>query len=147
MAPRRREVVWAQRARQAVDDALGYIADRSPQSARQLATRILEQADSLVTFSERGRIVPEVADPTLRELLIDPFRLCTRYRKARSGLLVFSTSDRSSSPGDKRSRPNQRMELSWRGSRLKGNRSILMAAAAHAAYARFVRWRRRTVSH
>lgn len=75
MAPRRREVVWAQRARQAVDDALVYIADRSPQSASQLATRILEQAESLVTFSERGRMVPEVGDPALRELLIDPFRL------------------------------------------------------------------------
>ena len=27
-------------------------------------------------------------------------------------------------------RPNQRMKLSWRGGRSKGNRSILMAAAA-----------------
>ena len=26
--------------------------------------------------------------------------------------------------------PKQRMELAWRGGRLKGNRSILMAAAA-----------------
>jgi hypothetical protein len=40
-----------------------------------LAERVLEPADSLDTFSERGRIVPEVGDATLRELLIDPFRL------------------------------------------------------------------------
>jgi hypothetical protein len=26
--------------------------------------------------------------------------------------------------------PNQRMKLSWRGGRVKGNRSVLMAAAA-----------------
>jgi hypothetical protein len=26
--------------------------------------------------------------------------------------------------------PNQRMKLSWRGGRLKGNESVLMAAAA-----------------
>ena len=26
--------------------------------------------------------------------------------------------------------PNQRMKLSWRGGRLKGNRSLLIAAAA-----------------
>lgn len=35
--------------------------------------------------------------------------------------------------------PNQRMKLSWRGGRLKGNGSVLSAAAHHAAYARFVR--------
>ena len=75
MAPRRREVVWAERARRALDEALAYIEERSPQSARRLAERVLERADSLDTFSERGRIVPEVGDPTLRELLIDPFRL------------------------------------------------------------------------
>ena len=75
MAPRHREVVWAERARRALDEALSYIEERSPQSARRLAERVLERADSLDTFSERGRIVPEVGDPTLRELLIDPFRL------------------------------------------------------------------------
>lgn len=75
MAPRRRQVVWAEHARRALEEALNYIAERSPQSARRLAERVLERADSLDTFSERGRIVPEVGDPTLRELLIDPFRL------------------------------------------------------------------------
>ena len=35
--------------------------------------------------------------------------------------------------------PNQRMKLPWRGGRLKGKESVLMAAAHHAAYARFVR--------
>jgi toxin ParE1/3/4 len=75
VAPRRRQVVWAERAHRALDEALTYIAERSPQSAQRLAERVLERADSLETFSERGRIVPEVGDPTLRELLIDPFRL------------------------------------------------------------------------
>ena len=75
MAPRRRQVVWAEHARQALDEALTYIAERSPENARRLAERVLERADSLDTFSERGRIVPEAGDATLRELLIDPFRL------------------------------------------------------------------------
>jgi plasmid stabilization system protein ParE len=75
VAPGRREVIWAERARRALDDALAYIAEHSPQNARRLAERVLERADSLNTFSERGRIVPEVGDPRLRELLIDPFRL------------------------------------------------------------------------
>jgi len=75
VAPRRRQVVWAERARQALDEALTYITERSPRNARRLAERVLERADSLDTFSQRGRMVPEVGDPILRELLIDPFRL------------------------------------------------------------------------
>jgi toxin ParE1/3/4 len=75
VAPRRRQVIWAERARRALEDALSYIAQDSPQNARRLAQRAIEGADSLTTFSERGRIVPEVGDPMLRELLVDPFRL------------------------------------------------------------------------
>jgi len=75
VGPRRRQVIWAERARRALEDALTYIAQDSPQNASRLAERAIERADSLTTFSERGRMVPEVGDPMLRELLIDPFRL------------------------------------------------------------------------
>jgi plasmid stabilization system protein ParE len=75
MATRRRRVVWALRARRAVDDALTYIADDSPQAAADLAARVIERAESLATLSERGRIVPELADPALRELIVGPYRL------------------------------------------------------------------------
>lgn len=75
MAFRRREVVWALRARQALEDALTYVAQDSPQNASNLAARVIERADSLAEFSERGRIVPELDDPSLRELLVNPYRL------------------------------------------------------------------------
>jgi len=89
VAPRRRQVVWAERARRALDEALTYIAERSPQSARRLAERVLERADSLDTFSERGRIVPELDDPTLRELLIDPFRLMYEVHERQVEIVGF----------------------------------------------------------
>lgn len=37
--------------------------------------RVIERADSLAELSERGRIVPELGDPSLRELLVNPYRL------------------------------------------------------------------------
>ena len=36
---------------------------------------MIERADSLAELSERGRIVPELDDPSLRELLVNPYRL------------------------------------------------------------------------
>jgi len=89
MGPRRRQVVWAIRARRALDDALIYIAKDSPQNASQIAERVIERADSLATFSERGRVVPEVNDPTLRELLVDPFRLMYEVHEGEVRIVAF----------------------------------------------------------
>jgi len=75
MAPRGRRVVWAYRAREALDETVGYVAAQSPQAATALLTRILDAAGSLAELGERGRIVPELDDPILRELLVDPYRL------------------------------------------------------------------------
>ena len=75
MAPRRREVVWALHARQALDDALTYIAQGSLQNARDVAARVIERAASLADLSERGSKVEELDDPDLRQLLVDPYRL------------------------------------------------------------------------
>lgn len=75
MAPRRREVIWAQSARDALERALDYIAQDSPQNARDLAAQILEHAATLAELSERGSAVKELDDPNLRQLLINPFRV------------------------------------------------------------------------
>ena len=46
-----------------------------PDAARRLLEGILDAARSLETLSERGRMVPELAEPTFRELLISPYRV------------------------------------------------------------------------
>ena len=75
MAPRGRRVVWALRARRALEEAVEYVAADSPQAAAAIVTQVLAAAASLTDLSDRGRIVPELADPILRELLVDPYRL------------------------------------------------------------------------
>jgi plasmid stabilization system protein ParE len=75
MATRRRRVVWTQSARQALDDAVAYVAADAPRRSAELLIRVLDAAASLDHFSERGRIVPEVNDPTVRELIVPPYRL------------------------------------------------------------------------
>jgi plasmid stabilization system protein ParE len=53
----------------------------------RLLVRILTAADSLESFAERGRILPERSDPEIRELLVAPFRLIYRVRP--SGVLIL----------------------------------------------------------
>ena len=80
MAARRRRIVWAQAARQALDDAIGHIAEDSRDAARRILTRALEAASTLTSFAERGRVVPELGDPAVREVFVYSYRLLYEIR-------------------------------------------------------------------
>jgi plasmid stabilization system protein ParE len=67
-------VIWTQRARDALDEAAAYVAADSPEAGVNLVEGALDAAESLSTLSERGRIVPELNDPTVRETLVYKYR-------------------------------------------------------------------------
>ncbi|OGQ78983.1 MAG: hypothetical protein A3F90_07020 [Deltaproteobacteria bacterium RIFCSPLOWO2_12_FULL_60_19] len=87
MATQRREVIWTRRARDALDEAAAYVAQDSPERAVDLIERALDAAESLDTLSERGRIVPELDNPTVREILVQKYRLL--YEVAASQITVL----------------------------------------------------------
>ena len=87
MGPRHRRVVWSDGALLEVEEALSYVATESPRAAARLVGQILAAAESLSTLSERGRVVPERGDPTIRELIVQPFRLI--YHVAESEIVVL----------------------------------------------------------
>ena len=55
-----------------------YIERDSPHYAASLIMEILEAGRSLAFLSHRGRQVPELTDPHLRELIVPPYRLIYR---------------------------------------------------------------------
>jgi plasmid stabilization system protein ParE len=62
----------------ALDEVVEYIARDSRHSARQVLTRALETAASLSTLPERGRVVPELSDPAIRERFVHRYSLLYR---------------------------------------------------------------------
>lgn len=78
MASRHRRVVWSESAESALDEAIAFIAEHAPNAAREVLRRVLTAAASLATLSDRGGRVPEVEDPTIRQMLADPYRLIYR---------------------------------------------------------------------
>jgi toxin ParE1/3/4 len=86
---RTRRVIWGESAQSALDDALDDIAEDSLDGAIRVLTRALEVAESLSTLAERGRIVPEVGDSTLRELFVYEYRLLYRVREDRVVIRAF----------------------------------------------------------
>jgi toxin ParE1/3/4 len=89
MAPRRRRVVWTERARRELDEAIGFISEDSVQGARRVLHEVLESAASLSTLGERGMIVPERGDPVIRELLVGSYRLLYRVSSDQIEILAL----------------------------------------------------------
>ena len=89
MVARTRRVVWGESAQAALDEVLSGIAEGSLDGAVRVLTRALEAADSLSTLAERGRIVPEIGESTLREMFVYEYRLLYRVREDRVVIRAF----------------------------------------------------------
>ena len=70
-----RRVIWSESALGDLEAAADYIAEDSPTYASALVERALSAARSLSHFANRGHVVPELEDPTIRELFVRRFRL------------------------------------------------------------------------
>jgi toxin ParE1/3/4 len=89
MAARVRDVAWAESARAALDEVIAYIAQDSRQAAMQVLDAALQAAASLSTLSERGRVVPELNDPNIRETFVFRYRLMYRVEDSRVLVVAF----------------------------------------------------------
>ncbi len=70
----------------AIDDLTGvrdYIAQGSPYYASEFIQRILETVQKLEHFPELGRIIPEIENPTARELIFQNYRILYRLKQDR----------------------------------------------------------------
>ena len=89
MATRRREIIWTRRARDTLGEAAAYVAEDSLDAAINLVERALDAAESLTALSERGHIVPELADPTVREIFVYKYRLMYQVSPSQVTVLGF----------------------------------------------------------
>ena len=71
----RRSVVWTQLARDGLDEVIAYIAEDSPEAAEKVLKIVLDVAESLSLFSERGRVVPELHERSVREVFVYRYRM------------------------------------------------------------------------
>ena len=88
MASRRR-VAWTPEARRTLDEVLEYIAGDSREGASTVLEQTLAAARSLTTLAERGRVVPELGDPVVREIFVYRYRLMYRVTSDSVAVLAF----------------------------------------------------------
>lgn len=89
MASRTRTVVWTLLSRDGLDEVLEYIAEDSPEAAEKVLAVVLGVAESLAVFSERGRVVPELRDRSIREVFVYNYRMIYEVLPNEVRILAF----------------------------------------------------------
>jgi len=75
-----RKVIWSHEAAIDMNALAEYIARDSRYYAAAFIQELRDASRSLVRFSERGRIVPELGENAIRELLIHEYRMIYQVR-------------------------------------------------------------------
>ena len=89
MASRVRAVVWSESAQRSLDEVIHYIANDSRSAAGRVLEAALDVAASLTRLSARGRVVPELDDPAIREVFVFDYRLMYRVEETRVVVVAF----------------------------------------------------------
>ena len=70
-----RRVIWTEAAWRDLEQIIEYISRDSAHYAASFAREVRDAARSLSRFSERGRRLPEFAQPDIREIFVRSYRL------------------------------------------------------------------------
>lgn len=72
------KVIWAPSALEDVNSIAEYIARDSVDRAALFAVRLIEATDRLQDFPLSGRIIPEIGEPSCREIIYGNYRIMYR---------------------------------------------------------------------
>jgi len=75
------KVVWTLRSREDLHNIAVFIARDNSAAALRLGDLIFQRVDSLQSFPELGRIVPERGQPDIREIVVGNYRVVYRFRR------------------------------------------------------------------
>jgi toxin ParE1/3/4 len=84
-----RRIVWTESAWQELECAASFIARDSPRYAAALVDDARSAARSLRKFPRRGRVVGELNDENVRELIVKRYRLIYEIEQNRTVILAF----------------------------------------------------------
>jgi toxin ParE1/3/4 len=71
---------WSPEAADDLESIRDFIARDSAHYARLVAQRIVTAIDGLATSPQMGRVVPELRNPEVRELIVGAYRIVYRHR-------------------------------------------------------------------
>ncbi len=81
-------VEWSNFARNDLDDLVRYISRDSAFYAKRFGEKVVLATQGLQDFPESGRMIPEADDQTLREIIVQGYRVM--YRLETNRVLILA---------------------------------------------------------
>ncbi|MFQ5753477.1 MAG: type II toxin-antitoxin system RelE/ParE family toxin [bacterium] len=82
-------VIWSVPAKNDLKNIHNYIANDSKYYATKVSQEFIERSERLADFPEMGRVVPEIATKSIRELIIYSYRLVYEISRDRIEILAI----------------------------------------------------------
>ncbi len=83
------KVVWTKEALERLIEIEKFIAQDNPQKAEKFINFLIERGDSISQNPDIGRIVPEISNPGIRELIAKKYRLVYRIKNDKIEILTI----------------------------------------------------------
>ena len=81
-------LIWSPAARDDLRDVVSFIARDSKSRAETFGFSLMREVERLRDHPELGRVVPELAVPSIRELVVRSYRLIYRVSKENNSVEV-----------------------------------------------------------
>ena len=82
------KVRWTRNAAADLADIVGFVAEDNPKAAAALAQKIKDTVRKAERFPRSGRVVPEIGNDRIREIIVGHYRII--YRLASKSLQILS---------------------------------------------------------
>jgi len=83
-------LIWTEKAVEDLENIAEYIGTDSEYYAKDFIKRVIEQVEKLVQFPKIGRIVPEVGDENIREIIYHNYRVVYKMMKGAIYIVIIS---------------------------------------------------------
>jgi toxin ParE1/3/4 len=83
------QVVFSHSARSDIREIVRYISLDDPAQGLRFGRFLIDHAKTLRQFPERGRVVPEFDDVTIREIIVRTYRLVYRLDHKRQSVEII----------------------------------------------------------
>ncbi len=73
------KIIWTREALENIIEIENYISEDNPNKAVEFTDSLINQCDYLIDNPDMGRIVPELSNPNIRELIHKNYRIVYRH--------------------------------------------------------------------
>ena len=82
------KILWSPLAVERVSEIAEYIAEDNPSAAERWVDTVFKKVEELKAFPERGRVVPEIDNKAVKELIYGNYRIIYRLEGKRLSVLT-----------------------------------------------------------